>query len=212
MIDPKENRQPKLGETDTGPIGWTEEELRPKAGEPDRLPPAPPFDASDIDVTIWMRIRHLWDTTMSKTTLIGMIQLALTTIAGILAKSGIDVVGGALVIASGTAPVIVVLTILVFLLSGVKSFLMQDRDGGTGITTWLGIGQVLTGSLATALLAMGVDVNDVTGVVSFDDLSSVPIIILYILWALCSAGVATYAKDRDDLPKLDPKMRIEGGA
>lgn len=202
------DRRPRLTET---PIetGWTDDELRPKTGEPDELPnERPPFDARDVDVTIWMRIRHLWDTKMSKTTLVGMIQLALMTINGILLKSGIDVVGGALVIASGTAPVLVVLTIATFLLSGVKSYLMEDRTGGTGITTWLGIGQVLTGSIATALFAMGVDVNDATGVVSFEDMSSVPIIILYILWALFSAGVATYAKDRDDLPKLDPKMKI----
>lgn len=92
MIEPND-RRPRLTET---PIetGWTDEELRPKAGDVSPLPhEAPPFDARDaVDVTIWMKIRHLLGKTMFdgvkdlKSTILG----ALTAILSLLALFGID--------------------------------------------------------------------------------------------------------------------------
>ena len=204
MDEPVGKRTPKLEETDTGPIGFRDEELRLKLGEPFRLPSdPPPFDARDaVDVTIWMKIRHQWDTAMSKTTILGIIQIVMGTLAGILAKAGIAVnAAGALVISAGTGPGLIALTIGFFILGGVKAYLVQDRDGGTGITTWLGILQVFSGTLGTVLLAVGGDVNDATGVVSLDDLSSLPVIILYIIYLLSSAAIAIWAKDREDIGK-----------
>lgn len=131
-----------------------------------------------------------------KTTWVGIIKVLMGLLGTVLAGSGIDVEAGRLTIESGTAPLVIGALVAYFVLSGVQAFLTQDRDGGTGKTTTVGIIKSASGVLATVLMSLGLHVGS-NGLVAFNSEMSIWVILLYLIYLTLSAVQAILTRDRE---------------